>query len=124
MSGEQEVQLTRSRRLRWARALARVLLMIIGAVQSLLGVMFAVALVFSTAQDFGEGVVSIAQTALLLPLVAFLFLVGVLTLVSAFEEWDPPHNRWQGIRWPTIALVGALISLLTWAAIVAFGLFP
>jgi hypothetical protein len=115
------MEIGQQRRLRWLRLLARAVYIVVGALQCLLGVMFAVYLIFSVVTDFGEGPSSVAESLVALAVVVVLFGVGLLTLVSAMEEWEPPRDRWQGIRWLHVGLGGSLISLASWGAVLALG---
>ncbi len=104
------------RGLRWRRGLGRVLLLLIGAVQSLLGVMLGVGLVaaaFFYASD-GPGLVASSILWLLVDLALLGF--GLLALISALEDWEPPHDRWQGVRWPVLGLVSAAVTVGSWIA--------
>jgi len=122
ISGEREMEIERGRHLRWARGIGRALYLVIGALQCLLTVMFAVGLIFSAVTDFGEGAASLAQSLVFIGVVAVLFVVALFTLISALEEWDPPDGRWHGIRWPYIGLCGVAVTLISWAVVLAFGL--
>ena len=97
-------------RRRWLRLAARAAFLLIGALQSLFGVMLGVGLlasVFFNGEGPGGGA---ALVALDLVLIA----PGVLALFSALEEWDPPDDRWHGLRWPVLGALGSGISLFCW----------
>ncbi len=98
------------------RGLGRALLLFVGAVQSLLGVMLAVGLVgdaFVYASD-GPGLVASSILWLLVDLALLAF--GLLALISGLEDWEPPHDRWQGIRWPALGLASGAITVASWVA--------
>jgi hypothetical protein len=99
----------RSSTMRLARAALRALFLICGLLACLLGVMFGVGLGFSTVSVTAEGPLSVATGVLLLLVDAAFCAVGLLTLVSALEDWDPPYNHWQGIRWNIIGATGSVI---------------
>lgn len=60
----------------------------------------------------GPGLVASSVLWLLVDLT--LFAIGLLTLISALEEWEPPHDRWQGVRWPVLGSISAAITLASW----------
>jgi hypothetical protein len=121
-SGEMVVGTPRRQRLRWMRGLGRVAFFVVGGVQCLLGVMFGVGLVASAFIYAGDGPGSLATNVLLLIVDLLLLAVGLIAVLSALEEWEPPHNRWQGVRWPVLGLGGSVITLVSWgvAAIVVW----
>jgi uncharacterized membrane protein HdeD (DUF308 family) len=102
------------RRLRWLRLLARCALLIAGGVQCLLGVIFGVSLGASALVYLGDGPGLVASSVLLLLLDLALLAAGLLALISALEVWDPPGDRWQGIRWPVLGGIGGGITLVSW----------
>jgi hypothetical protein len=60
----------------------------------------------------GPGLVASSILWLLVDLALFGF--GLLALVSALEDWEPPHDRWQGVRWPVLGLVSGAITIISW----------
>jgi hypothetical protein len=35
------------------------------------------------------------------------------------EEWDPPRDRWRGVRWPVLGLAGAVVTVSSWVVAAA-----
>src|SRR5579871_3009796 len=102
---------------RWVRALGRIVFFGIGGVQCLLGVMFGVALIAAAFFYVGEGPGSVASDLLFFAVDLVLLGVGLITVLSALEEWDPPDDRWRGIRWPVLGLAGTAITVVSWIVI-------
>jgi hypothetical protein len=100
---------------RWVRGLGRAVLLVVGAVQCVLGVMFGVALVFSIFVYAGDGPGLAATSVLLLALDLVLLAIGLLALISGLEDWEPPYDRWHGLRWSTLGLASGAISVASWA---------
>src|SRR5665811_686873 len=75
----------------------------------------------SSASSASASVAEALALLALLALVLVLFCAGLLTLVSALEDWDPPHDRWQGIRWPRVGLIGSVITVASWIVVLAMG---
>lgn len=97
-------------RRRWLRRAARATFLLVGALQCLFGVMLGVGLlasVFFNGEGPGGGV---GLVALDLVLIA----PGVLAVCSAIETWDPPDDRWHGLRWPMLGFAGSGVTLLSW----------
>ncbi|HEY8836542.1 MAG TPA: hypothetical protein VIO16_02460 [Dehalococcoidia bacterium] len=107
-------------RTRWLRALSRVLLLLVGAVQCLLGVIFGVGLAASALVYAGDGPGLVISSVLFLALDVVLFVGGLLALLSSLEAWDPPYDRWRGVRWPLLGCIGGGASVLSWLVAAAF----
>lgn len=102
---------------RWRRALGRSLLLIVGAVQCLLGVIFGVSLAASAIVYAGDGPGLVVSSVLLLLLDVALLVAGLLALLSALEDWDPPHDRWRSVRWPVLGCLGGGVTAVSWLAV-------
>ncbi|HLZ68300.1 MAG TPA: hypothetical protein VKV26_00175 [Dehalococcoidia bacterium] len=106
----------RLRWVRWLRVAARAVFLFVGSVQCLFGVILGVGLVasvFLNGEGPGGGPVLVALDIVLL-------VPGLFALLSALEPWDPPDDRWHGLRWTTLGLWGTLISVASWAAAGAY----
>ncbi len=106
----------RVRWVRWLRLAGRAACLFVGSVQCLFGVILGVGLlasVFLNGEGPGGGPVLVALDILLL-------VPGLFALISALEPWEPPDDRWHGVHWATLGLIGAAISLASWAAAAAY----
>lgn len=109
----------RRERLRWlrlARAAVRAVFLFVGAVQCLFSVILGVGLLASVFLN-GEGP---GGGPVLVTLDVILFVPGLFALLSALEPWDPPDDRWHGVRWVRLGLLGTAISLASWGAATAY----
>jgi len=107
------VEVGRSRGIWWGRALARALFLLIGGCHCLIAVVIGVSLLASIFIDGEAPGGSFGLVLLDLVLAG----PGVLALISALQAWDPPDDRWNGIRWYVLALVGSGLTLCTWAVV-------
>lgn len=113
---ESAVRRERLRLARWLRAVARAIFLFVGAVQCLFSVILGVGLlasVFLNGEGPGGGPVLVALDVIL-------FVPGLFALLSALEPWEPPDNRWHGVRWVKLGLLGSAISLASWGAAAAY----
>ncbi len=110
MVGTAERQVTR-----WRRLLYRTVFFAVGAVQCLLGVMFGVGLAAEAFIYAGEGPGLVVGDVLLLALDLVLLAAGLVAVLSALEAWEPPDDRWHGVRWPVLGAAGTAITVLSWA---------
>ncbi|MHB8576197.1 MAG: hypothetical protein ACYDCQ_12795, partial [Dehalococcoidia bacterium] len=85
----------------------------------LLGVMLGVGLVAAAFIYAAEGPGSVATDILLLIVDLVLLAIGLIAVLSALEEWDPPRDRWRGVRWPVLGLAGAVVTVSSWVAAAA-----
>src|SRR5579885_558864 len=113
------VETAQRRGFRWARGLGRATLLLVGGTQCLLGVMFGVGLLFSAFIYVEDGPEQAASSILLLVVDVVLFGVGLLALLSGLESWEPPDNRWRGVRWPVLGLASGAITLVSWVVVAA-----
>ncbi len=121
MSGGCEVVGTvNQHRFRWLRILGRAVLLVVGGVQCLLGVMFGVSLFASALIYAGDGPGLVLSSILLLALDVALFVAGLLALLSSLEPWDPPDDRWRGLRWPVLGACGGALTFASWLVAAAF----
>jgi hypothetical protein len=101
---------------RWLRAALRAGFLFVGAVQCLFSVILGVGLLASVFLN-GEGP---GGGPLLVALDLVLFVPGLFALLSALEPWDPPDDRWHGMRWSRLGLLGTAISVASWGAATAY----
>ncbi len=106
----------RLRLVRWLRAALRAVFLFVGAVQCLFSVILGVGLLASTFLN-GEGP---GGGPVLVALDILLFIPGLFALLSALEPWDPPDDRWHGVRWIRLGLLGTAISVASWGAAAAY----
>lgn len=104
----------KQRSFRWLRIPGRAVLLVVGGVQCLLGVMFGVSLFASALIYAGDGPGLVLSSIFLLALDVALFVAALFALLSALESWDPPNDRWQGIRWPVLGACGGAVTVVSW----------